>query len=217
MDNVQLSIVASGSVRKKDVATVLKAARSFDMYGGVQCDVREPDKKGLRGVRYPSFVRDVLSRPDMHATNDLKDRWLGILRESILPRDNIGVGFTTERLFARERSIMGVEVIGAGTFASCGFLSTAVIDRDSETSGVSREDLLEAAARYEISLILRAQGGHCKNDNCIARATETLERLIDTVEKKLGFCSPCQRGISQGVRMIQEGVTGRPNDLFDNV
>src|SRR5271157_5760844 len=145
MKNARLMLLASGSVRQSDMRAVESAARVFREYG-IGYDVRSADDRNLRTVRYGSFVRDVLRRPDIHAINDLRERTFGMFREAVFPRDYIGVGITTQNLFARRHAEMRTEVFGTGMFASYGFLSTAIIDEDLPTVAVPapRERLIEA-------------------------------------------------------------------------
>lgn len=200
-------LLASGPVRECEVRAVESAARVFKGYG-IGYDIRSADESNLRAVRYSSFVRDVLRRPDAHAINDLRERTFGMFRELVFPRDYIGVGITTQNLFARRHSDMRVDVFGTGVFGSYAFLSTAIIDQDLPTilTSVPKDKLIEAVAKYEISRALMDRNG-CWDERCIARPNRnSVERMLDAIDKELDFCGSCKKALARGIRMIKNGV-----------
>ncbi len=217
MRDVQLRLFASQSVRKEDVAAALKAAHRFRSYG-VECDVMPIDRDTLRTVRYSAFVRDVLAHPEAHLISELsEERTLERIRESISPRDSLGVGITAQRLFTREGQNKR-EVMGSSRFASFAFVSTAVIDSIpiSRTDAPSREKQIVSLTMHEIGHLLMDRDAHCDDDGCLLRPNKkSLDRFLDQAARGLDFCSSCERALAKGVRMILDGAIARGGCVLD--
>jgi len=216
---IHLRILASPSINHDDAHAVEKAARFFKGYG-IGYDITPLSRENLRPVRYSSFMNDVLSHPDMHLISDLATgRILDTLREALSTRDMIGIGITAQSLFSRE-GIKKRELLGAGLFASCAFLSTRSIitPQGYRHSPLSRDKIIEALAKHEMGHVLMDRDGHCQNDGCIMRSnSKSIERFLDMVAKNLGFCNPCQVAISKGILMLESGAIWRGSGILDGV
>jgi hypothetical protein len=225
MKEVQLRLLSFPAVPREDTAAVAKAARGFETYG-VKHDIMMADRSSFASVKYGSFVRDVLTRPDTHLVSDLNGekplqgkRPGDILLGALFPKDILGVGITPLRLFTRENGSRR-ELMGTGRFNTCAFVSTSITDNylAAQKSLPPKERIIELLARHEMGHLLMDRTGHCEDDSCIMRANKKDERrFLDTVARGLDFCKECQAALSRGISMIRYGTAGQGACIFEDV
>lgn len=107
------------------------------------------------------------------------------------------------------------ELIGAGLFGSCAFISTKIIG---SFPPESRGRAIEAAAKHEIGHTLIDIDGHCPDGRCIMQANDgSIERFLEIARLGLDFCGPCTLAIGRGVRILEDGAITRGDRIPSSI
>ncbi len=213
MERLVLRIISRADTAKEDAATVLQAAGYFRRHG-VECEGMASGKEPLEGVRYASFIRDVMEDPRMNLVSDLEEgRLLGRLCEAFRTRDVIGVALSPGPLYRREGEGKR-RLVGSGRFSTCAFLTT---DLFGQLPADVRRKALTALTLHEVGHVLRDIEPHCEDRGCVMQSNDkSLEKFLGFAEQGLGFCRSCEISIGRGVELIRSGVLGLGGCAFDS-